>query len=40
MNQLYTLKVTNNKRKLIYDNNKLINTIPYIIDENKDILNK
>jgi len=30
--QIYTLKVTSNKRNLIYDsNNKLINTKPYII---------
>lgn len=35
---LYSLKVTNNKRKLIYDNNKLINTVPYIININKEIL--
>jgi DNA polymerase type B, organellar and viral len=39
--QLYTLKVTNNKRKLVYDeNDKLIGTVPYIINENKEILNK
>jgi hypothetical protein len=39
-NDLYTLQVTNNKRKLIYDiNNKLIKTIPYIINENKEIIN-
>lgn len=38
---LYTLQVTNNKRKLIYDkNNKLIGSIPYIISEIKEILNK
>jgi hypothetical protein len=41
LNQVYTLKVTNNKRKLIYDNNnKLIGTKPYIINENKEIINK
>jgi hypothetical protein len=34
--QIYTLSVTSNKRKLIYDkNNKLINTKPYIINNNK-----
>lgn len=37
-NDLYTLQVTNNKRKLIYnENNKLIHTIPYIIINNKEI---
>jgi len=34
--QIYTLKVKDNKRKLIYDqNNKLINTKPYIIKNDK-----
>jgi hypothetical protein len=38
-NEMYTLQVTDNKRELIYDNNnQLINTIPYIINENKEIL--
>jgi hypothetical protein len=36
---LYTLKVTDNKRKLIYENYKLINTTPYIVN-NKKIINK
>ena len=37
--QLYTLKVTGNKRKLIYDNNNLlINTKPYNINSNKEII--
>jgi hypothetical protein len=40
LNEVYTLKVTSNKRKLIYENNKLISTVPYIINENKQILNK
>jgi len=40
LQELYTLKVTNNKRKLIYENGKLIGTVPYIINENKEILNK
>lgn len=41
IDQLYTLKVTDNKRKLIFDNNNnLISTIPYIINENKEIINK
>jgi hypothetical protein len=36
LDQLYTLKVTDNKRKLIYSKNgKLINTTPYIIDKDK-----
>ena len=39
-NDLYTLQVTNNKIKLIYDNNKLINSIPYIINFDKEIINK
>ena len=37
--ELYTLQVTENKRKLIYDtNNKFIDTAPYIIN-NKKIIN-
>jgi hypothetical protein len=37
--QIYTLKVTSNKRELIYDNNnKLINTRPFIIDKDKSII--
>jgi hypothetical protein len=37
--ELYTLRVTNNKRKLIYDeNNKLINTFPFTINLNKEIV--
>ena len=36
---LYTLKVKNNKRKLIYKNRKFIATVPYIIDENKEVTN-
>jgi len=40
VNELYTLKVTDNKRKLIYINNKLNNTIPYSIrDKELKILN-
>jgi hypothetical protein len=39
--ELYTLKVTDNKRKLIYDeNSKLMNSVPYIINDNKEIVNK
>jgi hypothetical protein len=35
---LYTLKITENKRELIYDiNNKLISTKPFIINEDKTI---
>jgi hypothetical protein len=36
---LYTLKITENKRQLIYKNNKLIGTKAYKIDSNK-IINK
>jgi TPP-dependent pyruvate/acetoin dehydrogenase alpha subunit len=39
LKQLYTLRVTDNKRKLIYKNGKLIKTIPYIINNNKEIIN-
>ena len=36
---LYTLKVTSNKRKLIYDsNNKLINSAPFKINKDKEIV--
>jgi hypothetical protein len=35
---LYTLQVTENKRQLIYKNNKLIFTEPYNIDNNKTII--
>jgi len=37
--QLYTLKVTDNKRKLIFKNDMLIGTNPYTID-NDEIINK
>jgi hypothetical protein len=39
LEQVYTLKVTENKRRLIYKKGKLIGTVPYIINENKEILN-
>jgi hypothetical protein len=40
MNQAYKMKVTENKRRLIYDsNNKLIGTKPFIINSNKEIIN-
>ena len=40
INEIYTLKVNDNKRKLIYNkNNKLIGTISYKIDNNKTIIN-
>jgi hypothetical protein len=39
LQQLYTLKVTDNKRKLIYKDNLLINTEPYIINRDKKFLN-
>ena len=38
-NQIYTLKATENKRQLIYFNNKLVNTIPFVIDKTSLILN-
>jgi hypothetical protein len=37
LEQVYTLKVTDNKRKLIYKNNKLIGTKAYKIVKTKDI---
>ena len=38
--QLYSLQVTGNKRKLIYnENNKLIDSKPFVINENKEIIN-
>nr|YP_009487229.1 hypothetical protein [Russula abietina]AWB36131.1 hypothetical protein [Russula abietina] len=39
LEQIYTLKLTENKRKLIYKNNKFIGTTPYKIDKNKTINN-
>jgi hypothetical protein len=36
---MYTLKVTQNKRKLIYNkNDKLIATIPFVINEKIEII--
>jgi hypothetical protein len=35
--QLYTLQVTENKRKLVYKNGKLVGTKPYKIDITKAI---
>lgn len=40
MEQIFTLKITENKRKLIYENKELISSIPYIINSNKEIINK
>jgi len=37
-NQIYTLKVTGNKRQLIYTNNKLVNTRPILINKEKEII--
>ena len=37
LEQVYSLKVTDNKRKLIYKNGKLIGTKAYKINKNKDI---
>lgn len=39
LEQVYTLKMTDNKRRLIYKKGKLIGTIPYIINEEKEIVN-
>jgi hypothetical protein len=40
LDELYTIKFTENKRRLIYDNNnKLIGTKPFIINSNKEIIN-
>jgi hypothetical protein len=39
LEQLYTLKITDNKRELIFDNDKLIGTKPYIINNDKEIIN-
>jgi len=40
LNELYTIKVTESKRKLIYENNKLVGSTPYIINDDKEILKK
>jgi hypothetical protein len=37
LDQVYTLSVTDNKRQLIYKNNKLVGTTAYKIDNHKDI---
>jgi len=37
LEQIYTLQVTDNKRELIYDNDKWISTKPYIIDNSKNL---
>jgi hypothetical protein len=38
LEQVYTLKVIDNKRELIFDNNnKLVSNKPYKIDHTKDI---
>jgi hypothetical protein len=37
LDQVYTLQVTDNKRKLIYKNNKLVGTNAYKIDKRKDL---
>lgn len=36
--QIYSLQVTESKRQLVYSDNKLINTIPFTIDNNKEIV--
>jgi len=41
LQQIYTLRQTDNKRKLIFNSkNKLINTKPYVINHDKIIINK
>ena len=41
LDQIYTLQITDNKRKLIYNkNDKLISTKSYVISNNKEIINK
>ena len=40
LDELYTIKITENKRKLIYENGKLSKTIPYIINSDKEITKK
>ena len=35
LNQLYTLRVTGNKRRLVYENDILIRTNPFILDKNE-----
>lgn len=38
---VYTLKVTDNKRKLIFnENNELVGTLPFKINSNKEVINK
>ena len=37
-NQLYTLQATENKRQLVYKNNILTETKPFIINSNKEII--
>lgn len=39
-NQIYNLVVTNNKRKLKYFNDVFIDTEPYVINDEKEIINK
>jgi hypothetical protein len=40
LEEVYTLQVTENKRKLIYENNKLVGTSAYKINESKDLRKK
>lgn len=37
IDQIYTLKATSNKRCLVYKDNLLVNTVPLVIDKNKEI---
>jgi len=37
LNELYTLKTTDNKRQLVYKNNKLVETKSYRINKDKTI---
>jgi hypothetical protein len=38
LEQFYTIKVTENKRELIFKNNKLIGTKPFKIDNSKQLI--
>lgn len=37
-NQIYTLRATENKRKLVYEDNKIIGTTPFTINNDKEII--
>ena len=39
LEQLYTLQTTQSKRKWVLENNRIVNSIPYIINNDKIIIN-